>query len=207
MRFRRVIGEFEVVAACASDLEPQATGLLDKIAELHDRGPAIRDGTTIRFGWSLLTLAGAGHELEVCEPDFLADPLRERLPQVEFTLRVVSQQAALLTSLRVEGLDAGYRDRVVTAKGSLDASRIYLERSEPERPEDSGWYIGPVEEPERAAEDLEALYVYEIFQKRQPLMAALALPHGCLVVFQDSLIEAVFDSSGTRIDHRADGAA
>lgn len=201
MRFRRRVGEFEVVAACAPDLELEATALLDKIAVVNERGPAIHDGTTIQFGWSLLTLVGPSRELEVWEPDFSGDPIHDMLPQVENTLTVAAEQVALLRSSRLGGTDAGYRQRVVIAKGCLEAERIYLERKEPKQPSDSGWYIGPVDNPETAAQGLEVLFVYHIFQRRRALMQALALPYGCLVIFQGQILEAVFDKNGNRLDH------
>src|SRR5687768_11008470 len=92
MRHQRRIGKFNVVAVCAEDLEEQAIGLLTKLDELNEIGPAIQDGTTIMFGWSLLTLRGSVDELLICEPDFDGNPFHDYLPQVEHTLRILIQQ-------------------------------------------------------------------------------------------------------------------
>lgn len=201
MKLQRRIGEFNVVAICAKDLEEQARGLLDKIAELNERGPAIQDGTTIKFGWSLLTLISDADELVVWEPDFEKDPHHDLVPQAEHTLRVLTEQMALLRSIGVEGTDADYLSQVVIAKGCLNADRIYLERTAVDAPKDSGWYIGEVEsaEQEKVVEDLETMYVYQIFQTRRPLMPVLALPPGYLVVFHGEMIQAIFNDEGSNV--------
>ncbi|HEX5081243.1 MAG TPA: hypothetical protein VFY40_04295 [Blastocatellia bacterium] len=196
MRYQRRIGQFNVVAECAEDLEEQAIGLLTKLDELNKVGPAIQDGTTIMFGWSLLTLRGDVDELVICEPDFERDPFHDSLPQVEHTLRILIQQVALLKLIGAEGLEARFQDKVVIAKGALGTERIYLDRTATDADSDSGWFIGEVEgrKSKYTVEELEAIYVYQIFQIRRALMKVLALPPGYMVVFRGDNIEAIFDA-------------
>src|SRR4030095_12319478 len=42
MRYQRQIGKFNVVAVCSQDLEEQVRGLLTKLDELNEIGPAIQ---------------------------------------------------------------------------------------------------------------------------------------------------------------------
>ena len=201
MRYQRRIGQINVVAVCAEDLEEQAIGLLTKLDELNEIGPAIQDGTTIMFGWSLLTLRGSVDELVICEPDFDGDPFHDYLPQVEYTLRILIQQVALLKLIGAEGVEALYQDKVVIAKGCLGTERIYLERAATAANGDSGWFIGEVEgrEAKYEVEELEAIYVYQIFQIRRALMKVLALPPGYMVLFSGDKIEAIFDADGSSV--------
>jgi hypothetical protein len=201
MKYQRRIGKFNVVAVCGQDLEEQARGLLAKIDELNEIGPAIQDRTTIMFGWSLLTLRGGADELVICEPDFDGDPIHDYLPQVEHTLRILIQQIALLNLIGAEGVEARYMDKVVIAKGCLGTERIYLERTATDAFGESGWFIGEVEgkETKYTVEELEAIYVYQIFQVRRALMKVMALPPGYMVVFRGDNIEAIFDADGSSI--------
>lgn len=201
MRYQRRIGNFNVVAVCAQDLEEQAIGLLTKLDELNEIGPAIQDGTTIMFGWSLLTLRGSADELVICEPDFDGDPFHDYLPQVEHTLRVLIQQVTLLKLIGAEGVEARYLDKLVIVKGCLGKERIYLERTATDVDSDSGWFVGEVDskETEYTVDELEAIYVYKIFQMRRALMKVLALPPGYMVVIRGDNIEAIFDADGSRV--------
>jgi hypothetical protein len=201
MRYQRRIGTFDVVAVCGQDLEEQAIGLLKKLDELNEAGPSIQDGTTIMFGWSLLTLRGGEDELVICEPDFEGDPLHDYRPQVEHTLRILTQQVALLKHTGSEGVEARYLDKVVIAKGCLGTERIYLERTATDADADSGWFVGEVEgeEMKYTVEELEAIYVYQIFQIRRALMKVLALPPGYMVVFRGDYIEEIFNADGSSV--------
>jgi hypothetical protein len=201
MRYQRQIGKFNVVAVCSQDLEEQVRGLLTKLDELNEIGPAIQDGSTVLFGWSLLTLRGGVDELVICEPNFDGDPFHDFLPQVEHTLRILIQQIALLKLIGAEGVEACYQDKVVIAKGCLGTERIYLERTSTDADSDSGWFVGEVEgrETKYTVEELEAIYVYHVFQIRRALMKVLALPPGYMVVFCGDNIEAIFDADGSSV--------
>lgn len=120
---------------------------------------------------------------------------------LEHTLRVRKDQVALLRSVGVEGIDASYLDRVVIAKDSLKKEHIYLERTATDAERDSGWYVGAVDDAEtgKTGEPLETIYVYQIFQIRRPLMQALALPPGYLVVLQGDVIQAIFNDEGSNV--------
>jgi hypothetical protein len=197
VKLQRKIGKHNVVVTCASDLVAQAEGLLDKIEELNHRVP-IRDGTTIEFGWSLLTLRDFGEELSVCEPYFRGDPFQDEMPVVEDTLRVLTQQIGLLNRLGVEGFASHFQQKIVIEKGIFACAHIFLERQITEDPDDSGWYIGNAEggEVQKSIEDLEKVYVYELFNNRPSVMAVLALPVGYQVIFFGDNIEAIFNIVG-----------
>lgn len=201
MRYQQRIGQFNVVANCSDDFAGQAESLLDKLSELDKRGPALGDGMTIEFGWSLLTLYGNEEELVVHEPDFEGNPVVNSVPQVEVTLRVLTEQVTLLNLVGSEGVTAWYQDNVVMDRGCLEMNRIYLERKSPTNAHDSGWYIGRVDKPETeiTADNLELTQVWQLFQRRRSLMKVLALPVGFLVVIRGEEIETVCDENGSNL--------
>lgn len=198
MSCERLIGTFRILVHCAPDLDRQAESLLDKLQELNQRGPALKEGTTIEFGFSLLRLQRDAENLVVCEPDFEGDPLVDWIPQVDTTLQVLTEQVTLLRRVGLDGVTAHYHENIVIAKGCLKSEHVYLERNAPSGAHDSGWYMGNVEQPDRelTAEDLEVLPVYELMRQRPPLVKVLALPVGCLVVVRGEQIEAVLDEAG-----------
>jgi hypothetical protein len=197
MKQTRRIGNNIVAVDSAADLQPQAAALLDKLATLHAKGPPLRDGSTIDFGWSRLTLRAEGPELIVHEPDFLGDPLHRTVPQVNETLGVSLAQASLLRRLRVDGLDARWDSFIAMQRGILNQPRVYLKRSPSDQRDFSGWYLGAVEGDAKVeVNDLERIRVFQLYKNRPELLEVLALPAGWIVVFNSRVIEAILDPAG-----------
>ncbi|RFM27037.1 immunity protein Imm33 domain-containing protein [Deminuibacter soli] len=197
MKHQRKIGSWVVVADCGEALSPQAESLLDAIEQLDAAGPPVQNGTTIQFGWSLLTLRDFNGELHVCEPYFAGDPFTSVMPFVDNTLQVLKGQAALLEQLGVSPVDIRFSDKIGVAKGCLQQDHIYLVREEPVDAEDSGWYIGLYGEPkDRPMSEIDLLSIYEVFNQRYALLDVMTLPPGFRVSFTGDVIEAVMDGNG-----------
>ncbi len=197
MKFKHRFNGKTIIVHCRKTLAEQAEGLLAKLEELDRRGPPLRDGSTIRFGWSPLTLHSEGDALVVHEPDFSRDPRLGQRPRIDETLQVLKEQAFLLHMVAAEGESAAYDSQVVIEKECLADLSIYLERSAPVDKRDSGWFIGRVSGKETLVEeDLTSLPVFELMRQRPGVMKALALPAGWMVVFLGDDIQAVFDERG-----------
>ena len=78
---------------------------------------------------------------------------------------------------------------VILASGVQTVPRIYLERSEPAFPGDSGWYIGPANK--SAASAYLSLRLSDLLQARPHLEALLALPVGTLAVIDSAGLGAI----------------
>ena len=200
MKFRRQIGSQIVVAECGDDLADQANALLDTLEQLHTRGPALRNGTSIEFGWSPLELRARDSELIVCEPDFAGDPFRDSRPKVDDTLRVLRDQVLVGKRIGVEPVAAYFSKKVIIAMDSVYAYRVYLERKSPAFEDDSGWYVGEVSPGQQAGsnepKDYDQRYIYEFLVLRRELMPLFALPCGYLAIVAGETIQALFDSNG-----------
>lgn len=192
MKFQQQIGPHQVVTYCKRDFAAQASSLFKTLAALEKRKPQLKDGYVLRFGWSDLTLRQEGFELLITEPDYLGDPYTDYLPQVTVTLEVLTAQVALLQKLGVAANDVYFRQRVIIAKGCLQKPSIYLERSEAEGQEDSGWFIGETEG-DTNEDALAAIPVFTVYQERKELMPLLALPAHYLAVVKSGRIEAILN--------------
>jgi hypothetical protein len=193
------IGLNTVAVRCKASLEAQADWLLGLLYKLWTQGVPIEDGRSIQFGWSILSLRRESSGLLVVhEPDYSRNPFQDTRGDISCTIEVQENQNALAKRLKVDALPALFQDKVVLAQGCLSIPHIYLERNTNPPKGDSGWYIGPCESADKRPE-LEALYVYELLQRRPSLLQSLALPPGHLVVFQGDEIEAILDASNTNI--------
>jgi hypothetical protein len=171
------------------------------LSELNDKGPALKDGSIIRFGWSDLKLSQEGNELVIMEPDFENDPLNHFIPQVTTTLEILLQQFSLLYKINVPPGNCYYRDKIIIAKDCLQKKDIYMERSKIEDKNDSGWFIGEnkTDKKEYSNENLEAIYTFQILKARPELMKTLALPDGYLVTFSGDAITAIIDDKNKNL--------
>ncbi|NLE58961.1 MAG: hypothetical protein GX616_11410 [Planctomycetes bacterium] len=85
--------------------------------------------------------------------------------------------------------------RLVFAVGCDTASHLYVERVEPAGPDDSGWYLGPVEgdPPDR----FQALQIGQLLAQGPQWASILDLPVGTLLVLRAESAEALLDDRGT----------
>lgn len=189
-----------ITVRCDEAFDQQGRWLADLVASFDDRGPGLADGVTLQVGWSVLRLAVQGDgSLLVCEPDFAGNALSAFRPEVSTTLSVLKAQVALAKQVGLDPKPSRYDDKVVIYKGVFDMPAIYADR-QPPKEGDSGWYIGPAEmNTSPGADDLEAIRVYHLLTRRPHLMAALALPPGCIVAWNGTTIKAVFDPDGRNL--------
>lgn len=180
-------GEFRLY--CAPEQRAQGEWLADLV-----EGMRPRVGSTVQVGWSILKLVPSANGAVLCEPNFMGDPFNEFQPSVEITLRVLAEQRALLERAGCDPLPWRFDEKVVLRRGALEATRIYAERQIPKEG-DSGWYVGIANDQSviPTVEDMEALWAYQLLERRPELLAAFALPIGWMTVWDGRALEALVD--------------
>jgi hypothetical protein len=196
MLVERRVDSTRLIAECDAALRDAADDVLRKFEALQREGLALRDGTRIRFGWSILTLRAETGGLRVCEPAFDGDPLRETSPTINVTLRVLAGQVRVLKCVHESGSDVGFEELVLVRQGALEAPGIFLRRQKPVSPNDSGWLIGDLDHIEETGGDLTPTPVYALVRSRPAALAVLALPVDYTVVMRGAEISNVFDATG-----------
>jgi hypothetical protein len=203
MILKRPIAGDVVVIRCADHLSSQADFVLGVIARDVEVGKLhLRDGIRIELGWSVLTLrreADGGMTLH--EPDFDEDPFTRLRSDVSATLTVIAAQNDVLRATGARGVRVRFDQKIVLASGVLQLAHVYLQRSADVAKDDSGWFIGPVDEP--LAEQLEAVYVYQLLSTRPEFLRVLTLPSGYLAIFSDGTIESIVDEDDVEVWQQA----
>ena len=205
-RFTRPLGERTLVCQCSEALATQANAMLETLEGLHRRGPALHHGSTIQFGWSLLTLVEQDGDLLVCEPDFDGDPVDGTSPAVDRTLRVQARQAQVCRHAQAVGPTVRFDHTFVARRGFSDARTLYVDRTEP-FDEFSGWFVGPTPHTQLGLdeESLEVVFVHQLLALRAEVLDVLQLPVGYHVVIEDSRIAAIVDAGGVAVSSDAGG--
>jgi hypothetical protein len=169
--------------------------------EAFERG-SVEPGVLMRFGWSALSLQEADAALDVLEPDFEAWPHEQRWREgIDVTLDVAEAQARLLRITGSDSQDAAFDQVLLAVPRAVDLSRVFLRRVEPLAPEDSGWLLGPLDDPEALsrADELERLPLASLVARRPALLAPLALPVGFVAIVAGSSVQQVLDGAGREL--------
>ncbi|MDB5145997.1 MAG: hypothetical protein JWQ57_17, partial [Mucilaginibacter sp.] len=161
MLIERTIKNRELQITCEDDYTPMAENVLDVFEKLAAGEKIPADGMQVRFGWSMLRLQENGHVLQVTEPDFDNWPAQNWNNNLNTTLRVLSAQTALLHRLKMEGEDVYFDQAVILVRNVLPQSDIFMRRTLSTLPDDSGWLIGSLNNPEELSDDskIEAMQI------------------------------------------------
>lgn len=163
----------------------------------HTAQAPLRDGMVVEFGWAPLKLVAEGDALRVCEPDYDAGAGRFR-PQVDTTLRVLAQQAAVAQATGARPLAARFDQIVHVATDALTAERIGLVRRVPVDDSDSGWFIAALDSDTSAVTESagQAMPVHRLWRDRPAVLKLLALPLAYSAALQGQTIIKVLDDQG-----------
>lgn len=198
---RRIHG-LRIRAECSPTRAPAAGHVLDVFERLAASEKSVGAGSQIRFGWSLLRLFEDGDGLRIKEPDFGRWPRQAWIDTIDVTLDVLAAQTSLLRHLGIEGEDAFFDQKIIVAQDALSQSAVFLKRGHAFSPDDSGWLLAAVADPEALCRGpLEAVFIANLVSRRAALLQALTLPAGFIATFAGGLLEQVFDAGGTaRLD-------
>lgn len=213
--FKRTIQGKTVLVQCDSRLQTQAEWLLKTIEDVSEEtNDPLRDSWTVELGFSVLALVERDGMFVVCEPDYDDDPFENVVEDVSRSLWVVVMQNEVG---EISGTSEYFKiprfdETVVLRKGVLEEDRIFLQRDEAEKDEDteggamtdSGWYIGGADDDEEGSEnpeDYEACYVYQLLESRPMLLSVMALPTGYVALFEGDEIEAIYDEEDENVWH------
>jgi hypothetical protein len=184
-------------------VEAQGRWLAETMAEHFVRARGLGDGAFVEVAWSICKLVLQPDEsLRVNEPNFDTNPFSEFRDDVTTTLKVLSAQGDLNRQVGAQSTRCRFDQKVVLSKGVLSQTNIIAIRQSPTE-RDSGWYIrsadltGPAGSP--AADELEAIYVYQLIERRPSLLTILALPEGYMVRWNGDEIQAMADGDNKNL--------
>ncbi|WP_028399132.1 immunity protein Imm33 domain-containing protein [Ectobacillus panaciterrae] len=189
------IGGKNIIAKAEEPLSPQVEKLFYLLTTVENK---LVDGFSIQVGWSIFILSEREDGYHIIVPDYTKNPFKDTTEDLTIALWVQLEQVHCLRQLNIEGEMIKFSDKIVIAKNVLQLDEIYLQRSSDCDKDDSGWYIGPVNEAEETGE-LEAIYAYELLKIRPSIIQVLALPYEYLAVFEKDNIKAILNDNDVDI--------
>lgn len=154
----------------------------------------LRDNHTLQIGWGFYKILQKGGEYQVMACDLLGNPFQAMTEDLSLSLMIFERQNRIINSTKiVPEHTTSFQDTMIVQRAAVNAPRIYLQRNEPASREDSGWYMGAIDE--KASDDpseYARLYTYQLLRICKEALSVMQLPVGTLCVFENGrLIEAV----------------
>lgn len=198
--FSRSIANNRFVVVCHPALKDQAEGLLDVMETMASAGTRFKSGETFNFGGLVFSLQSRGADVLVGRPILEGKAVLGREEDISQMLSALRSQLSVAYLVNVEPTQTDISDRMIFERDCMEEKKVYLERSMPSSPGDSGWFIGTAEK-EGSSRDRELVSgrVWELFLHRPPLLSALALPHDYAAVFEGDKIVAVLSPSNKNL--------
>lgn len=153
----------------------------------------LRNGYTLQIGWGFYRILETGGQYQILACDISSDPFQDFTGDLSLSLEIFAAQRMALSAAKVTPVETSFQDTMIVQRTAVKASRVYLQRSKPGEPPDSGWYMGAVEE--RAPKDPAAyarIYTYQLLGFCREALSVIQFPLGTLCVFEGGrLVEAV----------------
>lgn len=187
--------------SCDDSLESHGEWAADIVTNFKDKPPGIEDGVIIQFGWAPLKLIELNNELALCEPDYLGNAFKNFKPDISTTLWTIVSQINFISDLDCEPLDFRFDDKVLFKKGCLSSDKLFAVREE-HQSGDSGWYIGPdnkKDEGPPSADELEAIYAFQLLEIKPHLLNVMLLPVGWVVIWDDLQITGIINDKNETV--------
>lgn len=155
------------------------------------------------FGWSFFYTSERkdkdGSTFYVVETgDYRKNPFKDRTDDVTLALLAQNMQVEAVGMSEVKPEITTFRDTILVLKEAMNASDVYMNRTEASKNGDSGWYFGLLNDPNEEnhkPEDYLKLYSFELFKFRSEALRVLQLPVGTVAVFHDNDMTALVDGN------------
>jgi len=202
--FVLAVGEIELRTHAAAALSMQARAVLQTVAGLMKTDPGIGDGSMIECGGALFVLVREGNGHWVREPNHPGMTSRDDLnPDITRSLLVLVRQLRFVKTVGTEPMECSFRQSITAPRGLDWSKKIYMKRSHPRGPGDSGWVIGSAAAGEFPPPTDPAAYekvsVHALLTLCPAAMQALLLPEGYIVLIEENRVLGVADENDKEV--------
>lgn len=159
------------------------------------------DKFVMGFGWSFFYMSerkdNNGNTFYVVQThDYKKNPMTTKTDDVTLALMVQNMQVEAVRMANVKPEASTFKDTVLVLKEAINASDVYMNRTEPAKDGDSGWYFGLVDDPNEenhTSDEYQKIPAFEFFKFRSEALRVLEMPVGTLAVFHDNTMIALTD--------------
>lgn len=179
-----------------------AAGTIVKtLVQISQKIDIFTDKFVMGFGWAYFFLNKKedenGEEFWVLQTtDFNKNPMTDKTEDITTALMVQNMQIEAIQVSKSQPMATTFKDTVLVLKEAMNAEDIYLNRSEPEKEGDSGWYFGLLDDPNEdthSSDDYIVVPSYQFLKIRPAVLRLLQMPVGTVAVIHQNEITALVD--------------
>ena len=159
----------------------------DWLSEYFDQGVEFTDGSTIQYGYSLLSCRVQSRVLRLLAPDFQSMPIKW-IDNLSSVFRIIAAHKYTPETFGLMPDIPSLQQSVIVGKRFAEIP-MFAERLSPleSNPNDSGWFIGSSRDDvdNNDPDQLQLMSLYEAMLTVPNVLGFLSLPVGCRVEFAD----------------------
>ncbi len=182
-------------------LKNAATALLRTLNEVSTKTNIFSPTFALNYGWARYFLSKRSEKNKsyyiVQTADYRNDPVNLRLDDCSDALIVQNMQVDTNMKAKITKPEPTlFSDTILVLKEAINASDVYLNRSEPTENGDSGWYFGLLNderEGKHEPDELVTVPTSELMKFRSEALRVMQMPVGTLAVFHENEMTALVD--------------
>lgn len=184
----------KICFVCDERLQQEADFFAEILEQEDKTQGVLEDGKTICIGWSYYKVLQVEEKFHIQTVDLAGNPFQEVEEDLSLSLEIFGAQLKIIKETGMTPDHVTFQDVILIRKSAVHASGIYLQRSEPVSEEDSGWYMGALEDTEsNDPEDYTRIYTYQLLSICKQALSVLSLPVGVIAVFQNGELVEIVD--------------
>ena len=206
--FEAEIKERKIKLYTNAPLKNAAVSLLQAMNKLSARTDIFDPRFAMTYGWARYYLSKRKDKNNVYyvvqTADYQNDPLKLRTDDCTMALIVQNMQVDTNMKAKVKKPEPTlFSDTILVLKEAINAPDVYLNRTEPTKNGDSGWYMGLLndeKEGEHEHDEFVTVHTSELMKIRGEALRVLQMPVGTLAVFHDNTMTALVDGDDNPLE-------
>ncbi len=182
-------------------LKNAAASLLKTLNAVSRKTNIFSPTFALNYGWARYFLSKRTDKsfsyYVVQTADYKNNPMQLRTDDCTDALVVQNMQVDTNMKAKIEKPEPTlFSDTVLVLKEAMNAADVYMNRSEPSKNGDSGWYFGLLndeKEDQHEPDEMITLPTSELMKFRGEALRVLQMPVGTLAVFHDNEMTALVD--------------
>lgn len=189
-------------------LKNAATAVLRTLKMVSEKTNIFSPTFALNYGWGRFYLSKRSEKNNsyyvVQTADYKNDPMNLRTDDCSEALIVQNMQVDTNVKAKVQRPEPTlYSDTLLVLKEAINADDVYLNRTEPTKNGDSGWYFGLLNdkrEGEHESDELVNLKTSALIKFRPEALRVLQMPVGTLAVFHENTMTALVDKDDNPLE-------
>lgn len=162
----------------------------------------IEDNKILQLGFNYYKIEKVKDEFQIYAIDYNKNPFKDFTEDLTQALDIMRNQLLITkkTGLISDEI-ISFQDTMLVKKSALNSKELYLEKQQLKQENDSGWYMGSLNDTEKSdnPDDYTVIKLYELLNICPQALAILNLPVGTLAIIKNNEIVGISDSNNNEV--------